>query len=94
MVELSDAELVQATLADANAYGRLISRHQAKLHRYVRRLLGGNAATADDVLQDVFIKAYLNLNDFDLFFKLFVFKNLSVFFIPQQARTRERCQTK
>lgn len=65
MVELSDAELVRATLADANAYGWLISRHEAKLRRYVRRILAGRAHATDDVLQDVFIKAYLNLNDFD-----------------------------
>ncbi len=65
MSEPSDAELVQATLADANAYGRLINRHQAPLRRYIRRLLGGLAPAADDVLQEAFIKAYLNLNDFD-----------------------------
>ncbi len=65
MVELSDAELVQAALADAKAYGRLIGRHEAKLRRYVRRILAGQASATDDVLQEVFIKAYLNLNDFD-----------------------------
>ena len=65
MVELSDAELVRAALADAAAYGRLINRHEAKLRRYVRRILAGQASASDDVLQDVFIKAYVNLNDFD-----------------------------
>ncbi len=65
MVEISDAELVRATLADTAAYGQLISRHEAKLRRYVRRILAGQTSATDDVLQDVFIKAYLNLNDFD-----------------------------
>ncbi len=65
MVEPSDAELVRATLADANAYGRLISRHEVKLRRYIRRVLAGQTQATDDVLQEVFIKAYLNLNDFD-----------------------------
>jgi RNA polymerase sigma-70 factor, ECF subfamily len=65
MNEESDQNLVVAAIADSKVYGRLINRHEAKLRRYVRRILGQHNNAADDVLQEVFIKAYLNLNDFD-----------------------------
>ncbi len=33
--------------------------------RYVRRILGRDGQAVEDVLQEVFLKAYVNLNDFD-----------------------------
>jgi RNA polymerase sigma-70 factor, ECF subfamily len=65
MTEESDQNIVIAALADPNAYGRLIRKHESMLRRYVRRILGTRSNATDDVLQEVFIKAYLNLNDFD-----------------------------
>ncbi len=65
MTEESDQKIVIAALGDPNAYGRLINRHEAMLRRYVKRILGTRNSATDDVLQEVFIKAYLNLNDFD-----------------------------
>jgi RNA polymerase sigma-70 factor, ECF subfamily len=65
MVEPSDQTLVTAALADRNAYGALVRRHEAKLGRYVGRLLSHRRHATDDVLQEVFIKAYINLNDYD-----------------------------
>ncbi|MCD4760747.1 RNA polymerase sigma factor, partial [bacterium] len=37
----------------------------SKLLRYIRRISGLNIEDAEDVLQDVFIKVYQNLNSFD-----------------------------
>ena len=62
---VSDRRLVEAALRDPNAYAALIARYEAILGRYVRRLLGPHLQAADDVLQEIFIKAYVNLNDFD-----------------------------
>lgn len=61
----SDKDLVAAALRDGKAYGPLIARYQSALARYVRRLLGAQGHAVEDVLQEVFIKAYLNLNDYD-----------------------------
>lgn len=60
-----DRALVEAALHDRNAYARIVTRYEDMLGRYVRRLLGRNAEAVDDVLQEAFIKAYVNLNDYD-----------------------------
>jgi RNA polymerase sigma-70 factor, ECF subfamily len=60
-----DGLLVAAALRDRHAYAGLVRRYEPVLGRYVRRLLGRHGQAAEDVLQDVFIKAYLNLNDYD-----------------------------
>lgn len=61
----SDEEIVKNTLTDPNQYGILMERYEAKLQRYVTRL--GIRIPDDqlDVLQEIFIKAYRNLNGFD-----------------------------
>ena len=38
-------------------FGELVDRHQAELLRYVRRLTG-NPATAEDLFQDTFLRAF------------------------------------
>jgi RNA polymerase sigma-70 factor, ECF subfamily len=60
-----DQHLVAAALRDRQAYALIVRRWQPVLGRYLRRLLGKNAEATDDVLQDVFIKVYVNLNDYD-----------------------------
>lgn len=62
----SDQSLVTAALRNGQAYGPLVARYAPVLGRYVRRLLGSRNHAADDVLQEVFLKAYVNLNDFDM----------------------------
>lgn len=57
--------LVKAALQDRQAYGALVRRYELQLGRYVRRLLGRYGQMTEDVLQNGFIQAYLNLNDYD-----------------------------
>jgi RNA polymerase sigma-70 factor, ECF subfamily len=45
-------------------YGEIIERYRGKLFAYIYRLIG-NRDEAEDLLQDVFIKVYKNLNSFD-----------------------------
>lgn len=61
----SDVELVEKTLEDKDHFGVLVERYQAKLTRYIARLGVRNPDDQLDVLQEVFIKAYRNLNAFD-----------------------------
>jgi RNA polymerase sigma-70 factor (ECF subfamily) len=61
----SDAELVALSLADQGNYAHIIRRYERQLLRYVLRLSSFSREEAEDVLQDVFIKVYQNLNSFD-----------------------------
>lgn len=63
--KLSDTDLVKLVLKDQENFSYLIKRYQSKLLRYIRRISGLNIEDAEDVLQDVFIKVYQNLNSFD-----------------------------
>lgn len=61
----ADQDLVRAALAEPKAYGLIVRRYEGPLKRYVGRLLGTSSQSIDDVLQEVFIKAYVNLHDYD-----------------------------
>ncbi|MFA5927179.1 MAG: RNA polymerase sigma factor [Patescibacteria group bacterium] len=63
--KLTDEELVTLTLADKNNYFYLANRYEEKLSRYIKRLANFSSQDVEDILQDIFIKAYLNLNSFN-----------------------------
>jgi RNA polymerase sigma-70 factor (ECF subfamily) len=53
-----DSELVaRAKAGDRDAFGELVERHESKVYGLCLKMLG-NAEDAEDVLQEVFIKAY------------------------------------
>lgn len=65
IVERSDEEiaaLVQQGAAEH--FGLLIERYEAKMLRYARRFLF-DGDDSKDVVQDVFLKAYMNIQSFD-----------------------------
>jgi len=61
----SDEELMTRVADDREVFGCLIERYEEKLRRYVRRLMPGVGDDADDLLQDIFIKVYVNARGFD-----------------------------
>ena len=61
----SDEELVILTLKNQDYYLGLMKRYEQKLMRYVRRLLRIRQEDCEDLVQEIFIKTYRNLNDFD-----------------------------
>ncbi|PIR82987.1 hypothetical protein COU19_02895 [Candidatus Kaiserbacteria bacterium CG10_big_fil_rev_8_21_14_0_10_56_12] len=61
----TDEELVGLSLEHKRYFGELVRRYEHKLGAYVRRLGQLSAEDVEDVLQNVFIKVYQNLNDFD-----------------------------
>ncbi|HPN54669.1 MAG TPA: RNA polymerase sigma factor [Candidatus Moranbacteria bacterium] len=61
----TDEELVAKTLKNPDAYALIVERYEEKLLRYIMRILAGTKEDAEDILQDVFLSAYKNLNDFD-----------------------------
>jgi len=59
-----DIELVKLCQSgDVTAFDELVRRHQDRIYRLVYKMLGG-AYEADDVAQDVFLKAYRSIKDF------------------------------
>lgn len=65
MQETSDESIVKAVQkGDAEAFGDLIARYEDKLKRYARKFLSYEE-DIDDLVQDVFIKAYTSIRSFD-----------------------------
>ncbi|MEK7607878.1 MAG: sigma-70 family RNA polymerase sigma factor [Patescibacteria group bacterium] len=62
----ADVILVENALTSSNQFSRIIEKYQEPLRRYVRRMARPNEDELDMLLQDIFIKTYENLNDFDL----------------------------
>jgi RNA polymerase sigma-70 factor (ECF subfamily) len=61
----TDVELVGLSLKDPDQFFCLIKRYEEKLLRYIIRISKFSREDAEDVLQEVFIKTYYNLNGFD-----------------------------
>ena len=64
--DATDEEIVRRALLDKEAFGVLIERYEGKLSRYCERLGVGVREDREDILQNAFVKAYRNLNSFDL----------------------------
>jgi RNA polymerase sigma-70 factor (ECF subfamily) len=73
---LDDEELVKLTLENRDNFLYLVDRYKGRLSSYIRRLTNAGAEDAEDVLQEVFIKVYLNLNEFnrDLKFSSWIYR--------------------
>lgn len=61
----TDEQLVVLTLENQNNFILIIHRYRDKLTRYIKRITNVSDDDAEDILQEVFMKVYQNLNDFD-----------------------------
>jgi RNA polymerase sigma-70 factor (ECF subfamily) len=61
----TDAEIISLSLDDPDYYFCLLRRYEGKLLRYIIGFTGLCQEDAEDILQEVFINTYRNLNDFD-----------------------------
>ncbi len=61
----ADNDLVKLSLKNQDYFYCLILRYEDKLLRYIRRISSSSREDAEDILQEVFISVYKNLNDFD-----------------------------
>ncbi len=87
----TDEELVILILKEKEVYRYLIQRYGGKLKRYIIRLSGVSQEDAEDILQEVFIKTYRKLNDFDrkLKFSSWVYRityNETVTYLRKRSR--------
>lgn len=62
---VKDEELVERVKKNPEEYGFLIARYSPKLTRYIRRISNSSHEDAEDALQEIFLKAYQRINDFD-----------------------------
>lgn len=64
-IEKTDEEIVALVQqGDTEKFSLIVERYEEKLKRYARRFLYNNE-DSEDLVQDIFIKAYTNLKSFD-----------------------------
>lgn len=65
MLELTDEDIaVRVQKGEIEAFGELVNRYEERMSRYARKFLFAGE-DAKDLVQDVFIKAYVNIQSFD-----------------------------
>ncbi len=62
---LTDAQAVAAALRQPDDFAVIIEKYSAPLLRYLRRLTNWPPEDLEDLLQEIFLKTYLNLNNYD-----------------------------
>ncbi len=90
----SDEELVSLSLENQSNFAILIDRYEGLLKRYVFRISNFPQEDVEDVLQDVFIKVYQNLNAFNhkLKFSSWIYRITHNQVISQYRRNKARPQ--
>lgn len=61
----NDEELVKMARKNKQCYVCLVKRYEDKISRYIYRISGVRQETVQDIVQNVFLKVYINLNEFD-----------------------------
>ena len=63
--QFSDQDLVTKTIKNKQAFAAIVPRYEAPLLRYISRLGCKDSAAAQDLLQEIFVKIFVHLNDYD-----------------------------
>ena len=63
--ELKDEELMEQACENMDCFGVIIERYQGKLLKYILRISHFSYEEAEEILQEVFLKLWKNLNGFD-----------------------------
>jgi DNA-directed RNA polymerase specialized sigma24 family protein len=63
--KLSDKEIIKKTLENQDNFSLIIEKYESKLRRYIRRITNIRDEEIDDLLQDIFISVYQNINSFN-----------------------------
>ena len=65
LADKTDQELVELAKDDQEMFGALMGRYQRPLFGYIKRISRLGNEDIEDLLQEIFVKAYLNLNAYD-----------------------------
>jgi RNA polymerase sigma-70 factor (ECF subfamily) len=92
--EKTDEELAMLVLENQAFFACLIERYQQKLLAYILRISNFSMEEAEDILQEVFIKVYKNLNEFDsdLKFSSWIYRITHNQVISAHRKTQSRPQ--
>ena len=66
MSKIEDTALVSRVLVfgDTSAFDKLVIKHQSSVRRFLLNLTHGDEMLTDDLAQDTFLKAYINIQKF------------------------------
>ena len=72
----TDSVLVAAALDNLDNFEKIVERYESSLLRYIQRISSFSKEEAQDVLQEVFVKCWRNLNGYqpDLPFKSWIYR--------------------
>lgn len=76
MTDKTDEELALLSVENQNYFMCLMQRYESKLLKYIKRISGLKLEDCEDLLQDIFIKAFMNLCSFspDLKFSSWIYR--------------------
>ncbi len=60
-----DQKLVLAALKNPDDYSQIVKKYEKPIFSYIMRISGVSYQEAEDIAQEIFLKAYTNLNDYD-----------------------------
>ena len=63
--KFSDEDLVRCAKQNKECFGCIVKRYEYKMKNYVKRVAGASLESTEDIVQEVFLKVYLNLDRFD-----------------------------
>ena len=61
----TDEEIAESVKYDKECFACLVERYERKIKTYVKRITGASDETVEDIVQEVFIKVYVNIDKFD-----------------------------
>jgi RNA polymerase sigma-70 factor (ECF subfamily) len=66
MSQINDISLIAqvVTLGNKRAFDKLVQKYQSPIRRFLLNLTLGDTMLSDDLAQETFIKAYLNIRSF------------------------------
>jgi len=87
----TDREVVQMVLRNYDYFECLIARYEERIKRYIIRICSVNPETAEDIAQEVFVKVFYHLNDYNnnFSFSVWIYRiahNMAVDFIRKNSR--------
>ncbi len=90
----TDEEIVALTIENQGFFSCLVDRYSEKLTRYIMRISASTREDAEDLLQEIFVKAYRYINDFDqsLKFSSWIYRIAHNQVISQWRKTKSRPQ--
>ncbi len=93
---ISDEELVEKSLQDIDYFACIYERYEQKLIRYILRISSFSVEEAEDILQEAFIKAWRNLNEFnkDLKFSSWIYRIVRNTTITEWKKTKSKGRDK